>query len=773
MADSKNGIFGEDRNGLTIREILSKYIAKWPIFLISLIVCIGAGIYYFRYTAPKYEASTSLMVISNFAKVSDVIEDALKGKQEINLTNEILYLSSESLMARNVLKNNFNIYYFRKGKLLNIDIYNSAPFILEPQKITDDNFSFSFNIKTLDSSGGDFTYGPDNSLKLFSFKWDSPFRINGQTFVLEAKRKTFANEPEYIVQWKPVGLVTSELLKYLTVKALDPKSNVIELSLITENLQKGVDVLNGLFEEFNLSDIEDRTNLSKSTVQFIDNRLLNISGELKGVEGNLEDYQGSQDLVDIKGQSTQSMENSNTLSKTIKDINVQKGIVSMISDYFSNSDNNGKLVPSSLGLNDATLSLLITQYNELQLKKQRETPVVAPNSTVMQDLNTQLDNLKRSILESLNSIGKNLDFQANNFEQQNSQYKNFLSTIPHNERILQEIKRKQGVTEGLYLYLLQKREEAAISSTASNVAHYKQLDPASGEGPVEPKLSNILLYTTLLGFAIGFGFIYFRDILNDRVDNLYDIRKRTSIPILGEIRHIPKRKKQAISVLGKSMAGEEFRVLRTNISFILKKKGDKTILVTSSMSGEGKSFISFNLAAVCAMPGKKVALLEFDTRNPSFGDRLTVNGEIGLTDFITGNKKILGEIYQTVAEIPSLHIYPCGPLPTNSADLLLMKSVTDLFEILKAEYDYIIINTPPAGLVSDAFILGKFADLSLFIIRQRFTLKKQVHFANDLSASKKLNDINLVFNDLISNEKYTYYGYGYEQKEKSKKHHKS
>ncbi len=766
MEEFESDIFNEEHSGVTVKDRLSKYLRNWPVFLISLAVCLSVGIYYFLYTAPKYLATTSLMVLgtkeNNSGNSSDVVGDALKGKHEVNLNNEILLLSSAKLMERTVAKYGFNIFKFHKGRILNIDIYNDAPFILRAEKLTDSKFRVSLRIKNIDDAGGYFTIGPNNSEKSYSFKWGIPFLISGQTFVLDSAGKINSVKPEeYIVQWRPVHEVAAELSKILSVKAFDPNSNVIQLSLVTGNLQKGVDILNDLYDEFNLSDVDDRNKFSKATVQFIDNRLLNITGELKGVEENLEGYQGNNEIVDIKGQSTQSLENSNSATKTINEINVQLSIVDMISNYFSNAGNSGKMVPSSLGLNDETIALLISQYNELQLKKQREAPLLAPNSTVMQDLNTQLANLKNSITESLSNIRHNLQIQQSHFQEQKNQYKNILSSIPHNERVLQEIKRKQGITEGLYLYLLQKREEAAISSTASNVADYKQLDSASGEGPVEPNLRNTLLSTILLGLAIGFIWIYVKDLMNDKITGLNDIKKRTSLKITGEISQLPKKKKAALAVLGRTLAGEEFRVLRTNISFLAKYHGKKTILVTSTMSGEGKSFISLNLAAVCAIPGKKVALLEFDIRNPSIAKQLSMDCGNGITNFLTGEITRLQDIRSEIAEIPTLHVYPCGPLPSNAADLLLVERFHLLFETLRATYDFIIVDSPPAGLVSDPFILGRHSDIVLYIIRQQKTSKKDLNLINDIVANKTLNNVFLVLNDASLGEKYKKGSYYY------------
>jgi capsular exopolysaccharide synthesis family protein len=673
-------------------------------------------------------------------------------------------IGSSSLMNRTVAKNGFNVSYFKKGRLLTLNTYDDVPFRLIASQLTDSTVTYNIDLKKIDSNGGYFLYGPENDEKTYTFKWNVPFIISGQTFVLEPKGPLTNVSGEYIARWQPVQSKAAELSNQLVIKAFDAKTTVIELSIKTENLQFGKDVLNALFGEYNFSDIQDRNKLSESTVSFVDERLLAISGDLKGVEGNLESYQGDKQLVDIRGQSNQYLENSNAVSKTIKELAIQQGVVGMIRDYFSNPNNVNKLVPSSIGLNDGTLASLITQYNELQLKKEREMPLVAPKSTVLQDLNTQLANLKGSIMESLNSITKNLKLQENNFRQQNTQYKTFLSSIPHSDRVLQEIKRKQSITEGLYLYLLQKREEAAISSTAANVAHYKQIDPSSGYGPVEPNARNILLYTTLLGLFLGFGWMYVHGLLNDKIFNREDISKRITIPVIGEISQISKSRKKVISVLERNVPGEQFRAIRTNLSFLLKDKNKKVILITSCASGEGKSFISLNLASVFAIPGKKVALVEFDIRKPVLENNLQLDITMGLTDYLTGLTSDLPEIACRIKEIPTLDLYPSGSIPSNPADLLLTENVPRLFKLLREKYDYVIIDSPPAELVSDSFILAEYCDIAIFIIRQRFTLKKQLDFIREIDNTGKFKKTALIFNDTKASRKYGY-DYKYEQYE--------
>lgn len=306
---------------------------------------------------------------------------------------------------------------------------------------------------------------------------------------------------------------------------------------------------------------------------------------------------------------------------------------------------------------------------------------------------------------------------------------------------------------------MKKREETAIINTSSKLSNYHQIDPATGYGPVEPKTRYIRLFAVILGLLIPVGWINIRDLLNDKVRNRNDITNRMQIPVLGELSHIPKRKNRGMLVMESDLLGEQFRIIRTHLSTLQDKQ---VILVTSSTNSEGKSFVSLNLAAVLAIPGKKVALLEFDMRNPCIFKTLNINHSKGLANYLTSKVQDLSEISKQLDNIPSLHVYPAGPLPYNPADLLLSGNLPHLMEKLKKEYDYIIIDTAPVGLVTDAFILGEYSDAVVYIVRQRHTLKKQLDFINDIFENEKFVNMGLVINDVKTGAKYGYgYGYGY------------
>lgn len=764
-----NQVLEDKGNTHSFKEVVSKFLAYYPLFIIALVICVGAGYYYLRVTPPKYKATASVLVKGNtneeMTSKDDLIETALSGKPQINLSNDILLLTADNLMQRVVAKYGFNTSYFIKGRILTRDIYNSAPFKLIVKSIKDSLTPVEITIKELGAEGGKIVYGTKENEKYFSFFWNKAFNYNSSTFIIVPQDINFSSEGTYIVQWQPVAKAAEELSSSFSASAFDAKTNAIQLSIIVENVDRGKAVLNAICSEFNMVDIEERNKLSENTVAFIDERLSMISGELKGVEGNLENYQGSNSLIDIKSQSSLSFDNSNSLSNSIKELNIQQGIVTMIMAYFNNTANKpGKLVPSSLGLKDATLASLIAQYNELHLKKEREEAFIGPNNPTMLDMNNQLINLKNSILENLNSISRNLKLQESQLQGHNTQYQQFLASLPHKERVLQGIKRKQSITEGLYLYLLQKREEAAISSTSTSIAHYKQIDPAKGFGPLEPNKRNIYICTVLLGMIIPVCIIYLLDRLNDKISSQDDITKRLQIPFLGDITHVSKQKSRLASYKSRDLLGEQFRMIRTNLSFLYKQIDKKVILITSTTSNEGKSFVSINIASVLAMPGKKVALLEFDFRKPSISKNLNIDNNKGITDYLLGHIHDFSNLYQASKEIPSLHIYPSGPVPANPGDVLLNENLNKLFAELKLNYDYVVIDSAPAGLVSDAFLLGVYCDVVLYIIRQRFTTKKQLDFINDLCKTKKLDNIGLVLNDVKVGGRYGYNGYGYNGK---------
>lgn len=769
MAESINNLFGTDKSGsFTFKEHFRRYLAYWPLFLVTLVTCVATGIIYIRYATPVYRASTLILVKGDqnngggARNTEDLIRTALEGgSRPNNLDNEIQLLTSTGLMERVTAKNNFNFSYFKLANIRKIDLYRDVPFQLALVSGADslDGSPVALTLSNISNAGGTIAYGDDKNAATLPFYWNRPFTVQGKVFTLLHNRPLTNVTGNYMITWAPVSLAAQAIENNLTVDVLDKKTSIIKLEILSENLKRGQDILNAVCREFDLAYLEEKNAVSEKTARFIDDRLAIVSSELSGVEGNLESYRGNNEIVNVTSQSAISFENESNVSKNITDVLVQQGVVKMIQDYFNSNDAKGKLVPSSLGINDPTLASLIVNYNQLQLQKERLAPTQAPNSLVLKDLNNQLASLRTSILENLQNITKNLQFQENKLQQKNAQYRQFISALPHKERVMQEIKRKQGITEGLYLYLLQKREENSISASSSNVSIYKQIDEAKGYGPVSPNKRNIQLYSIAFGLLIPIGIIRLRDMMNDRIMRKSDITARTPIPVTGELSHIRPSRNPGIVIRSRHLIAEQFRLLRTNLSFLHEAGSSQVILTTSSVNNEGKSFTSLNLAAVLAAPGNRVALLEFDMRMPAIVKMIDMDSRAGLSEFLSGEVTSTNEIRYESAELNSLHIYPAGKTPFNVADLLLSEKLPVLFETLKQHYQYIVIDTAPVNLVTDAFILGKYADIVIYLVRQNHTLKRQLDNINELSKTGKFSNLCIVFNDIRAGAKY---GPGYE-----------
>ena len=740
---------GQTNNQLTLKEIVFKYLPYLPLFIISVILCVALAYLYLHFVTPKYEVSESILIKSKLASPStsnngastDLIAVALDGGSSANIDNEIQLLQSASLMEHIVVKNHLNTSYFQIDGFKQTDLYPQTPFQLLKidSAATEKNLEFVFD--NLNKEAIAVTVKSEKKEIRLNLRWNEPFEVEGTRFVLKQNPNTNFDK-KYRAIWKPAGNVADEIAGSLSVTIPDKKTTIIKLTYPTENIVKGQDILNWVVKEYNESNIQEKMTLAQNTIRFIDDRLAIVTNELNGVEGNLEGFQGKSRLIDVQTQSTQSFENANDISKNINDIRIQQQVVDILIQYFNDPNAQNKLVPSNLGINDATLISLMTKYNELQAKRQREEPQVAPNSIVLQDIDAQINDVKTSIKENLHNIKKNLQLQESGHRQKDQEYQGFIAALPGKQRVLQDIKRKQTITEGLYLYLLQKREETAISFSSASAATYKQIDPPKANAKSTWSNGKIIkLGAVLLGLLLPLAYIKIREIFHDKIITRSELSAVSKLPVLGEITHISSKFNDGHPLTASAKNIEQFRSLRTAIS--LYKNNAQTILVTSGGNADGKSLVSSNLAAVLAMPGKKTALLQFDLQNPA-----NPSAEKGLVDFLKGTVNDLKTLYTTTAEIPGLHIFSTGPVPENASDLLLSNKLESLFATLKNEYDYIVVDTAPTGLVSNAFVLGKYSDIALTVIRLRHSARKQIQTLNDIAAKGSLPNMALVINDI-------------------------
>lgn len=745
---------------ISAKDVILKYLAHWPLFLLGLLLSLGAAYIYLRYTVPTYAANTIINVKgettttrNNSGGGDDLIVSAMNGgRAAINLDNELGRLRSARLMEKVVRNSDLNISYYKQGNVIQTDIYHAAPFRLIERDILDSSKSITASVTGLTDWGFTLTYGSSDEQKAKAIPWNKPFYLLGNTYVMTPMASGWNKEDKYVVTWNPVYFTVYELMPKVSVNVLGKTTN-IAVNVTIENAERGEEVLDKMVAQFIQMNLDDQNRAAQDKIYFIEERLGKVSGELKGVEKNLSNYQGSNLLVGGTAAGTEGTPIS-TASNAIAEINTQRNLLNLVKTSLQNQSNS--VLPS--GIADPVLSGLIGRYNELVLTRQREAPLVTPNSLVLQDLDNQLQTLRSSLISNIITVNQGLQIQSASQARQSARFRSSMSVVPEKERVVGEIAREKSVKENLYMYLLQKREETAISKTSTSP--YEQIDLATSWGPVSPKKAVIYQIAVLAGLLIPAAIVFLKNLMNEKISSRIELEKATDIPIVGEINHIKKIKEQPLASINGGVVGEQFRIIRANLRFLQKDVTPVVMLVTSSASGEGKSFVSLNLAAVQAKAGKKVALLEFDLRKPVEEEALSIFQGPGVTEYLNGELQIK-EIVRHLPEMLGLHIFPPGKIVSGSGDLILDAKVPALFEYLKQHYDVVIVNTAPVGLVSDALILLQYCNIIGYVVRQGYTTKKDVGIVNALVQDNKFSNTCIIYNGARTGMKYGYYGNGY------------
>lgn len=757
---------GTEQSRFSPADILFKYLAFLPLFIVSLAVCIGGGLLYLRYTTPVYESSVEMLVLSGernpvYGKQGDIVERALYGPRDINMNNEITKLRNVKVVERAVRKHGFHIQYFMEGSIITRNITGRCPYVLQPVLIRDSSRSYKVKFTGLSREGYFLKEGQEKTRKM---GWDDTISVDGSLFKLipPAPRESLSlNNEVYIGTWMHPEDRANEILRILSIYSANSRTTILSFLLRNDNVSVGKNILNALVQEYILHSVETKNSASDLTVSFIADRLDSLSRELRGIEQGLQDYRDANEVLDVNEQASLNSDKLIATQTEYSELEWDMQVLGYFEQYARSARPRTDLVPSAMGLKDDVLPGLVTTYNQLRMQRERDAREMAPNSLPLRQLDQQLEDLQATVNERIREYRATLQRKMRDLDNKMAGYRATLKKVPEKQRRLLEIERQQKVKEGLYLYLLQRKEEIAIT-TASTDPAYEAMNPAKGSDlPTEPDAGKIRLFSILLGLLLPVGIIYLRDLLNDKLYTRDDIMKRTKAPIIGEIGHVEDNRNLVVAHESRNIISEQFRIVRSNLAFFMSGQPSQTILITSTISGEGKSFISINLAAVLALSGKKVALLEFDLRRPRIMRNLGFDKPTkGIANILLGAATI-DEVQYPMPGFENLHIYPSGIVAPNPGELVLSDKNRLFFEEMKTRYDHIIIDSAPVGLVSDTFSLAPFVDTTLFVLRHRFTFKRQFDFVEEVYQQRKLPHIWLVVNDLKMGARFGYYGYGY------------
>jgi len=748
-------------DSIDLKEIFNKLTDKWLWFVISVFICIAAAFVYVKYTPPTYQIKAKLLVNddekgSGATKQTSALMDlgGLMGAKN-SVDNEVEILKTRFLMEQVVRQMQLNIVYTKKVDFVSRELYK-CPFKFNIIKGIDTIRTTKLAVKKV--SNTNFKIISKNFSK--EVAWGESFDLDGVGIVeIEPSRDMLMDSGEYFVSVNSVDERVASMMGQLSVAVSNKQVSIIDLGLSYTLQQKGEDILNTLIRKYTDANLSDKNAIADSTYRFIKQRLTVIASELGDVENKVENFKQQNQLADMSEQGKLLVQNTGEFAGELAKAETQINVLNDLEKYLKDEDNTKRVFPSALVPNDAVFANLMSQYNTLLIEREKQLLSVTVESPFIQSIDNQIKGLRRDILSNVQNSKNVAIFTRNRLQSQLSKAESQISGVPQIEKNYLKLARNQQIKQELYIFLMQKAEETAISKT-SNISIAKTIDPPKADViATSPKKIIIYLAGLVGGLIFPIVLVFGQEIFNTSIKTKEEITSLTRVPVIGEISHNASSDNLIVANQSRSAISEQFRALRTNLSFYLKSEEEKVILLTSSMSGEGKSFTAINLGNILALAGKKVLLMELDLRKPGLSAKLGVSNDVGFSNYTISRDVKVNDIVKPLSINNNMFIITSGPLPPNPAETLMSDSMPDLILHLKKQFDYIIMDAPPIGIITDAQLLSRYGDVTLYLVRQKVTHKDQLKIVEDLYLKGKMKNLGIVVNDIVS--KYYGYGYGY------------
>ncbi|GGG11494.1 tyrosine protein kinase [Dokdonia pacifica] len=762
---------------VSLKDQIRHYLQYWFWFILSLTICITIAFLNMRYSTYSYVSEATILIKDDKnASLSEIaiFEDlGLTGSalNKSQFENEIEILKSRRLLSEVVRKLKSNIRYFKVGSIKTSELYEDLPFKLTIFDTTniDQLSSKSLIIKILSDTEFEIKEGEEGEVKKYSF--NQPFKIGIGEVALEPNVDSdefqFRKE-NFIVAIGTVDKAVNDLRRKIKVQSVskNSSSSILKLTIISAQKLKAEATLDTLVAVYNKDAIYDRNLVSKNTADFIINRLEIITRELDSVETGKVDFKEKNRLTDIRAEGQLFLENASELNKKQIVVATQKELLKSMTDYIATSKDY-TLLPSNLGIENGGVVQAVNEYNDLIIRRQRLLNSSTEENPIVIELSNQISQFKENVKENLNTVTLALDIEDRDIRKQINKIGGKISQIPSIAKSSRDIERQQTIKESLYLYLLQKREETAIS-LAVTTPKAKIVDKAyTAKEPVSPQPKFIYLVALIVGFAIPFVIIFIKTFFDTKIHNRVDVEKEVpSLPILGEIPVIDSKDSEVITNNDRSVLAEAFRILRTNLGyFINSKENGNVVFVTSTIKGEGKTFVAYNLAISLTSTRKSVLLIGADIRNPQIHRYIDENEwKIGLSEYLFDSSVDVNSITNKVdIEGQNFDVILSGRIPPNPAELLMSERFETIIAEVKDKYDYVIVDTAPTLLVTDTLLISQMADTTVYVCRAEYTDKKLLQYPKELYDEGKIKNIAFAINGIkLTNFGYgSKYGYGY------------
>ncbi len=747
-----------------LEVVRSTVKAYWPLYVIFIIGFLSVGYLIVRYTAPTYSISSKILIKdekkTGVGSASSLLSefDLFGGKKIVE--NELEILKSRPIVEVVVEETHCNVYVYRDGKVR--DALQGPDFPVSFIPLNQDSIQDSKNVVRMRFDGYNLILNDEVFPLKDSIYWNKGNASEAFLIKTDLKRLGKLINEEYVVHTQSLKSEVKNVLDALSLATTNKNTSVIELRLETKNVKRGEQILNHLVDAYANAAITDKRQIAEFTLNFIEDRLSLVTSQLDSVERDIESYKVENNIVDLSQQGRLFLESVKDEDGELNKIDIQLQVVRDIEAYVKGRGTNPGNSPSLVGINEPSLIGLLNRLYGLEAEYSKLKITVGAKDEGLLTLENEISDIKKSVLESVTAVRKNLQLSQDRMKRDLNTKMGALTSLPGKERLLLDISRQQAIKNSIYTFLLEKREESAISF-ASTVSDVRMVEPAQGDlKPVSPKKTIVFSLAVLLSLLVPSIVIYYKEVLTGKIKFRKDIERRTKLSVLGEVLQGEESSDFIISSDNRSPVAESLRAVRSKLSYYLHKEGSHVVLLSSCLPGEGKSFITTNLGLSLALMGKRTVVIAADMRKPKLHKSFGITGNSGLSQILVG--KLPWKEAAIHTQFEHLDIVPPGPIPPNPAELLLNGNFAKMIEEMRKEYDYILIDTPPLGLISDAEIMADYADLSLFVVRHDHSLKEAVEkILGPIKEDSKFWPSAVVFNGLKTRGMTNYgrgYGYG-------------
>ncbi|MBQ2189520.1 MAG: polysaccharide biosynthesis tyrosine autokinase [Paludibacteraceae bacterium] len=747
-------------NEIDLRKVMRVVLDHWWWFLVSVVLFLGLGMAYYLRKSPTWKTDAAIMLRQ---------KDAASGMEAFSMLgltgnqaaeDEVVVLASRGLLYQAIDALNLWESNSKKGGLRWEGEFLNPGITVDYIALTEDaqKESFSVTVKPLKTGYKIKTkrgFFHRSSVKVPDL--NAPVETGVGTILVHANR-ALSPDTVYRVQHSRRELVVARYRKAIKVSQHKKESNVITLSTASPLPERDKALLYQMIEQYNLNAVVDKNMIATNTAQFIEERLAIITAELSEAENAVAYYKEQNNIADISAQANLFLQASSAEQRALAEIETQLSLVEYIDEFLRDESKSDNLIPSNIGVTDASLSSGLSEYNALQLQRMRILRTATEENPVIEQMNAQLASMRRNIIATIASVRESLLIRKRSLLAQDSKYNRQIQNAPEQQREYIRVMRQQQIKERLYIYLYEKREENALMLAATSMPA-KILDmPQRDVRSKRPQLSKVLMLCFIIGLLLPAGVLYLYKLLNDKIDDAKEFERRVKAPLLGQLVQNSRNAHIAIHEGESTVSAELFRLIRTNLRFIIPAETKSpVILVTSSINGDGKSYVSSNTALSLAMLCKKVVLVGLDIRKPMLATYFNLSTKGHLTDYLAEPDVTLDDIIVPSGEHANLDLIPCGTIPPNPSELLQTERVDQLFAELRKRYDYILVDTAPVALVSDTYLLDRVADMTIFVCRYKYTPSDMIDYINQMIDQKRMHNVACVLNGV----KGLRAGYGY------------